>query len=184
MMVFSCICGSLVALALIAVLARHHLASRNASTPDGPVVRRDRAPTSFAFRPWSVQLLCAMGYLPLLDSNSLFPDVEKPQIWSGSQLVLTTTEDGTLVLDCLVPTSDPSPEKDRTLLVPITLRAHLPHHHTASSDSDIDATVGEWAKTGAPVDISVGQDHGIDVLRINDQRSLVTLELEKAHRAP
>jgi|SRR5579864_5136413 len=154
MLVISCICGSLIALALIALLGRHLLASRNPNKPDGSVVRHDRAPTSFAYRPWS-----------------------------GSQLVLTTTEGETLVLDCLVPTSDPCPEEDRTVLVPMTLRAHLPHHHTSPSGSNVGATVGEWANTGAPVDISLGQDKGIAVLRISDERSLVTLELEKAHRA-
>ena len=105
------------------------------------------------------------GYLPLLEMDSPVNDVETPQVWSG-QLVLTTTEDETLVLDCLVPTSDACPEEDRTLLVPITLCAHLPHRHTSLSVSDIDGIVGEWVKTGAPVDISLGQDRGIAILQI------------------
>jgi hypothetical protein len=184
MVVTSCICGSLVVLALIAVLGRHHLTLRLSPKADGSAARHDRTATSCAPRPWSVQILRAMGYLPLLDWSSPATDVEKPQVWSGSQLILATTEDETLVLDCLVPSRDPSPEQDRTLLVPITLRAHLPHHRTSLCASDIDGTVGEWVNTGAPVDISLGQDSGIAVLRIGDERSLVTLELEEAHHAP
>jgi hypothetical protein len=184
MVVIGCICVSLAALALIAVLGRHHLALRLSHKADGSVARHDRTATSSAPRPWSVQILRAMGYLSLLDWDSPATDVEKPQVWSGSQLVLATTEDETLVLDCLVPTCDPSPEQDRTLLVPITLRAHLPHHHTSPCVSDIDGTVGKWVNTGAPVDICLGQDSGIAVLRIGDERSLVTLELEEAHHAP
>ncbi len=96
----------------------------------------------------------------------------EPVVLKGSQLVLATVEDETLVLDCLVP-GDPA-AAEPLLLVPFTLRALIP----VGGGKEIPPELRLWLDTGEPADIVVTGRGGARVARICGPGTVVTLQLQ------
>jgi hypothetical protein len=113
---------------------------------------------------------------PDIDLNPRCAEAEKLR-WEGSQLVVAATEDDTLVLDCLVPDAGAPTEGSWKPKVPVTLRAHLPD---LSGTSDISRTLDCWLGTGKRVEVSVGRERGVLLVRVSAGHSHVTLPLEAA----
>ena len=94
--------------------------------------------------------------------------------WQDCQLVLVTTANDDVVLDCLVPTSTGEGCRSQAC-VPMTLRAHqLPRYQ---SSSDALHTLENWVRSDSFVDIEVDGDAGMELVRIFVANRLITLEL-------
>ena len=148
---------------------------RNAVAPATPPAGACEA----RFAGWGLQVLNAMGFtywLPPLAVRRGGPPGEPPPQWFDAQLVLATTEDSTLVLDCLVAPTDPSELGARYSGTPVTFRVHP--RVGLTSVSDVGYLVSRWVDTGSTVGIAVQQQDGMATLSIADADTMVALELE------
>jgi len=94
--------------------------------------------------------------------------------WADCQLVMVTTANDDLLLDCLVPPST-AERRGSQACVPMTLRAHqLPQYQ---SFSDVLRTLERSVGSEVFVDIEVNGGAGTDLVRITAAGSFVTLEL-------
>jgi len=96
----------------------------------------------------------------------------------GSQLVLATMDEHTLVLDCLVPGVD-DPTDALIPQVPFTVRAHLPH---GAGPIRIPPTIQDWVDTGAPTDVVFRLRGPLSLVVLRGEHSEIVFELESRAR--
>jgi hypothetical protein len=89
----------------------------------------------------------------------------------GAQLVFAAVDQGSLVLDCLVPLD----VGGTVVRVPLSLRARLPRRRRRPR---VPSPVRGWAAHGRLVDISVSDRAGAPVARVYGPHSRAVLELE------
>lgn len=161
--------------ALLSAIPRRGSFSRN-----DPSLRLD---ARFAW--WGLQMLDGFGYaFPRTfpsPTSPVFPcdgDDEHDTEWLVAQLVLVTTEETSLVLDCLVLRNDGGDLQGWSCGAPLTLRAHPSAGLTPVAA--VDQAVARWIETGATVNIAMEEDDGVATLRIADDDEVVALELEAA----
>jgi len=131
---------------------------------------------------WGVQILDGFGYAfpqVFLSATSLpSPCDGDDREWRAAQLVLVSTEEKSMVFDCLVLGNDVG-DLDRWFSgAPVTLRAHPSAGLTPVAE--VDQAVARWIETGSTVSIAMDDEEGVPTLRIADDDAVVALELDAA----
>ena len=173
--------GAAVVVVVIIVVALVSTSPRRGSLTDhDPSVRPDER---MAW--WGIQMLDGLGYAfprtfhrPTLLLSLPEGDDRDETEWLAAQIVLVSTEQASLVFDCLLLSDDAGDVDGWSGGVPVTLRAHPSAGLTPVAV--VDQALARWTATGTTVNIAMEDDDGLPMLRIADDTAVVELELEPA----
>lgn len=172
--------AALVVVVVTAVALLSTSPRRGSFTHHDPSLRPDER---FAW--WGLQMLDGFGYAfprtfrrPTLLPSPCDGDARDETEWLAAQLVLVSTEQASLVFDCLLLPNDADDLDGWSGGVPVTLRAHPSAGLTPVAE--VDQALARWTATGTTVNIAMDDDDGMTMLRIADDTAVVELELEPA----